>query len=55
VSAGKTDDALTDDVMAQLSKKYGEWNFYKYFAKSNIRDMAAEIQGKKRVPQASKQ
>lgn len=55
ISAGKTDDALIEDVMTPLNEKYGALNFYRYFAKANIRDMAAEIQGKKRVPRPAEQ
>jgi glyoxylase-like metal-dependent hydrolase (beta-lactamase superfamily II) len=47
---GKTGDDLVNAVLPELKAKYGEWNFFQYFAKRNILDMAAELQGKKRTP-----
>ena len=49
--AGKTGDDLVNAVMPGLEGKYGQWNFFKYFAKSNIIDTAAEWTGTKRRPQ----
>ena len=48
---GKSGDDLVTAVTPDLTKKYGEWNFFKYFAKRNVLDMAAEIRGDKRIPQ----
>jgi glyoxylase-like metal-dependent hydrolase (beta-lactamase superfamily II) len=48
--AGKSGDELVSAVLPQLAAKYGSWNFYKYFSRSNILDMASEIQGSKKVP-----
>jgi len=50
VKEGKTGDDLVNAVLPALKAKYGEWNFFPYFAKRNILDMAAELQGKKRTP-----
>jgi hypothetical protein len=47
---GKSGDDLVNAVLPQLAAKYGSWNFYKYFSRSNILDMASEIQGSKKVP-----
>lgn len=51
---GKSGDELVAAVMPELEKKYGDWNFFKYFAKRNILDMAAEIRGDKRIPEPMK-
>lgn len=48
--AGKDGDELISSVMPALEKKYGKWEFFSYFAKSNILDAALELRGKKRVP-----
>jgi len=50
VKEGKTGDDLVNAVLPALKAKYGEWSFFEYFAKRNILDMAAELQGKKRTP-----
>ncbi|HTT21496.1 MAG TPA: MBL fold metallo-hydrolase [Candidatus Sulfotelmatobacter sp.] len=50
IKDGKTGDALLSAVMPYLQGKYGTWNFFSYFAKRNVQDMAAEIRGDKRVP-----
>jgi hypothetical protein len=36
--------------MPELTQKYSSWGFFRYFAKHNIEDMAAELRGTKRVP-----
>jgi cyclase len=51
VQSGKSGDELVAAVLPQLQEKYGQWNFFKYFSKSNILDTAAELRGSKRVPQ----
>jgi len=51
--SGKTGDDLVNTVMPGLQEKYGQWNFFKYFAKPNIVDTAAEWTGTKRRPQPS--
>src|SRR5579885_2425273 len=51
VQSGKSDDELVASILPQLQEKYGQWNFFKYFAKPNILDTAAELRGSKRVPQ----
>jgi cyclase len=41
-------------VYPQLEAKYGNWGFFKYFAKRDITDTAAEMRGTKRVPVPAK-
>jgi cyclase len=54
VSQGKSGDELVASVLPELTKKYGDWDFFKYFAKRNIPDMAAELRGDKKIPEPSK-
>jgi cyclase len=49
---GKTGSALVDAVLPQLKQKYGSWQFFDYFAKRNIADIEAELNGTKRIPTA---
>lgn len=49
----KSGDELVAAVLPEVTKKYGEWAFFEYFAKSNIKDMDAELRGKKRKPGVS--
>jgi len=49
-TAGKSGEALVDDVLPSLERKYGRWNWFKYFARHNVEQTAAELQGTKRVP-----
>lgn len=49
-SQKKSGDELVATVLPQLTKKYGKWDFFDYFAKSNIKDMDAELRGTKRKP-----
>ena len=50
---GKGGDALAEAVMPPLTRKYGQWDFFKEKAKSNIVETDAELRGKKRTPQAA--
>jgi cyclase len=50
LQTGKKGDELVAAVMPDLSKSYGNWDFFKDFSRSNILDMGAELQGDKRVP-----
>jgi glyoxylase-like metal-dependent hydrolase (beta-lactamase superfamily II) len=50
---GKSGAALTDAVLPQLKQKYGSWQFFDHFAKSNISDTEAELNGAKRIPVAA--
>jgi cyclase len=50
VKDGLMGDALIDAVMPGLKQKYGAWNFFDYFAKRNISDMAKELRGDKQIP-----
>ena len=46
----KTGEQLMNAVLPELTKKYGKWDFFEDFAKSNIKDMEAELKGNKRKP-----
>jgi glyoxylase-like metal-dependent hydrolase (beta-lactamase superfamily II) len=48
---GRTGEDLVNSVLPKLTEKYGSWNFFKYFSKSNITDTAAELRGEKKIPQ----
>jgi cyclase len=48
--SGKKGDEQVNAVLPQLAEKYGSWSFYKDFSRSNILDMASELEGSKRVP-----
>lgn len=48
---GKSGQALEDAVLPQLQQKYGSWGFFSNFAKRNIAQTAAELQGTKHIPQ----
>lgn len=50
VKEGKEGENLVTSVMPLLEKKYGKWDFFSDFAKSNIRDTGLELKNKKRVP-----
>lgn len=47
---GKSGASLTEAVLPQVKQKYGSWQFFDYFAKRNIADVEAELNGSKRVP-----
>ncbi len=51
---GKSGASLTDAVLTQVKQKYGSWQFFDYFARRNIADVEAELNGSKRVPSPSK-
>jgi glyoxylase-like metal-dependent hydrolase (beta-lactamase superfamily II) len=55
VQDGLMGDALINAVMPGLKQKYGGWNFFDYFAKRNILDMAKELRGDKQVPKPAEQ
>jgi cyclase len=50
LQAGKKGDELVAAVMPEVSRSYGNWDFFKDFSRSDILDMGAELQGDKRVP-----
>jgi cyclase len=54
VDTGKQGDALVASVLPELTQKYGSWDFFKDFSRSNITDAGAELQGTKRVPTRQK-
>ncbi len=47
---GKDGDELIAVVLPKIKEKYGEWDLFEYFAKANIRDVAAELKKQKKVP-----
>jgi cyclase len=51
VKNNKSGDELVNAVLPAMNDKYGKWNFFDYFAKRNISDTAAELTGKKKLPQ----
>jgi glyoxylase-like metal-dependent hydrolase (beta-lactamase superfamily II) len=51
VKAGKSGDDLVNAVMPKLTEKYGKWNFFEYFAKTDILFVGAELRGDKKNPQ----
>lgn len=51
VKEGKTGDDLVNAVLPHLTEKYGQWNFFKYFAKPDILATGSELRGDKKVPQ----
>jgi cyclase len=51
VRAKKGGDELVAGAMPALKEKYGQWNFFDYFAKRNVLDTAAELRGEKKIPQ----
>jgi cyclase len=55
VDKGQNGDDLVNSVMPALEEKYGKWNFFGYFAKRNILDMAAELRGTKKIPTVATQ
>jgi cyclase len=50
-AAGKTGDALVDDLTPKLKEKYGDWGAFNNFVKRNILDTDAEFAGTKKIPQ----
>jgi glyoxylase-like metal-dependent hydrolase (beta-lactamase superfamily II) len=48
---GKSGAALIEAVLPALKKNYGQWDYFAVLAEPNIRDMEAELNGRKRVPQ----
>ncbi len=53
-ASGKSAAEVVEAVLPDLQTKYGGWDFFKYFAKSNIADTAKELKGEKRIPTAAK-
>jgi cyclase len=49
VREGKSGDVLVNAVLPQLKEKYGKWDFFEDFAKSDILDTAAELRGDKKI------
>jgi cyclase len=50
VQEGKTGEALVSAVLPKLTEKYGKWNFFEYFAKTDILHTGAEFRGDKTIP-----
>lgn len=49
-SAGQSDDALVAAVLTALKPAYGDWAAFAYLAPREARDVAAEMDGRKRTP-----
>ena len=47
---GKNGDELIATVLPAIKEKYGKRDLFEYFAKANIKDVAAEIKKQKKVP-----
>ncbi|HEU4670101.1 MAG TPA: MBL fold metallo-hydrolase [Dyella sp.] len=47
---GERGDALQRDVLGRLGRDYGSWDYFGYFARSNIGQTVAELAGTKRRP-----
>jgi hypothetical protein len=54
VDTNKKGDALVAAVLPEMTEKYGSWEFFKDFSRSNILDTGAELEGSKRNPVAQK-
>jgi len=54
VDANKEGDGLVAVVLPEMTEKYGSWEFFKDFSRSNILDAGAELEGSKRNPVAQK-
>jgi len=50
LNEGKDGEELVAIVFPEMKEKYGKWNFFDYFARANIKDVAAELKNQKRVP-----
>jgi cyclase len=51
-SQATSGDALVEAVMPAFTAKYAQWDFFKFLAPLNIREMEAELSGTKRIPKA---
>jgi hypothetical protein len=49
---GKSGDGLAEAVIPALTKQYGDLEFFTSGAKRNILQIEAELNGKKKIPQA---
>ncbi|MGB2629458.1 MAG: MBL fold metallo-hydrolase [Candidatus Acidiferrum sp.] len=54
INDGKTGDDLVNTVLPELTQAYGSWDWFKDFSRSDILDVAAELNGSKRVPTPNK-
>jgi len=48
--SGKSGDVLVNAVLPNLREKYGDWGWFGHFARRNIEQTAAELDGTKHVP-----
>jgi len=53
IKEGKTGDDLVNAALPMVKEEYGQWSFFDFFAKRNIRDAEAELRGTKKIPQPS--
>jgi cyclase len=54
VKQNKSGDDLVNAVMLAVTEKYGKWDLFKYFAKTDILQTGGEIRGDKKIPQPEK-
>jgi len=54
VQQNRTGDDLVNAVLPAVTEKYGQWDFFKFFAKPDILYTAAELRGDKKIPQPEK-
>jgi cyclase len=54
VQQNKSEGDLVNAALPAVTEKYGKWDFFKYFAKPDILQTAAEIRGDKKIPQPEK-
>lgn len=52
-STGADDEARAAQALEALRARFGDWSYFKGLAPRNVRDMLAELQGRKRVPPPS--
>lgn len=51
IKEGRSGEDLVNAVLPAVKEKYGTWDFFDYFAKTNISDTASELRGTKKIPQ----
>ena len=54
VQQNNSEGDLVNAALPAVTEKYGKWDFFKYFAKPDILQTAAEIRGDKKIPQPEK-
>jgi hypothetical protein len=52
-AAGKSSDALVDELTPKLKEAYGDWSAFNVFVKRNVLGTDAELAGTKKIPHAA--